>query len=313
MILFSKLCDSLDYDYILVEDTAICGLAIAEKAKKTDIAVCFTQSQALNTEAFAIICKQPLGSYGKSKVLHNDIDNTVIDFCNAFIELGIYRDYIKVNKYNTVNGYMLGEDVSIGSNTQIEPYVVIGDRTVIGNNCRIGAGVYIGADTIIGDNVIIGANSVIAGAPHYAANTSMNGYRSFAGIGQVMICDDVTIGAGTVIERGMLDTTIINEGSFIGDLVNIGHDVQVGTSTRILSQCGIAGYSTVGNNSIIYGQCGVAGNIIIGNSVIVKAKTSVTRNITDNSVISGRYGRDDRDELALQAALRRKFKKGMWL
>lgn len=165
-------------------------------------------------------------------------------------------------------------------------------------------GVHINSGTQIGDNVYIGDNSIVSVDSYYRYYDD-NHLKIFHGIGRTILEDGVSVGAGSVIQRGAFSDTIIGRYSGIDDMVKIGHDVTIGENCVIVSQVGIASNAHIGDRTIIYGQAGVRNNVIIGNDVVVYGKTSVTKNIPDGRNISGPYAWEHKKELQLRAKISR--------
>jgi UDP-3-O-[3-hydroxymyristoyl] glucosamine N-acyltransferase len=186
----------------------------------------------------------------------------------------------------------IDEQVTIGANVQIHPHCWIGKQTVIKDNSVIFAGVKLYPETKIGEGCIIHAGAVI-GADGFGFAPQEDGtYKKLNQIGHVIIEDDVEIGANTTIDCATMGATIIHKGAKIDNLVQIGHNVEVGDNTVIASQAGIAGSSSVGKNCIIAGQVGIAGHLKLGNRVTLAGKTGVNHNLEDNSTHMGQFSID---------------------
>ncbi len=177
-------------------------------------------------------------------------------------------------------GVTISPDVSVGPHAVIEEGVKIGARTSIGARVHIGAGVEIGADVVfypgvtiyssvrIGDRVVIHANSVI-GADGFGYVFAAGRHQKFPQLGQVIIENDVEIGANSTIDRGSLGNTIIGEGTKIDNLVQIAHNVRVGRHCIIAAQVGISGSVTIGDGVILGGQAGVGDRARIEDQAII--------------------------------------------
>jgi UDP-3-O-[3-hydroxymyristoyl] glucosamine N-acyltransferase len=181
----------------------------------------------------------------------------------------------------------VGEHVVIGKDSKIHPGCFIGDHVSIGENTTLFSGVRIYQECIIGNDCTLHANSVVGADGFGFAPQDDNNYRKIAQIGNVVIEDKVEIGAGTCIDRATLGSTVISRGVKLDNLIQVGHNVQIGENTVIAAQCGIAGSSKVGRNCMIGGQVGISGHLIIGDNVKIAAQTGLTSNIKDNTVIMG--------------------------
>jgi UDP-3-O-[3-hydroxymyristoyl] glucosamine N-acyltransferase len=167
----------------------------------------------------------------------------------------------------------------IGKNSQIYDRVSIGKNVIIGCDCTIYPGVVIYKDCIIGNNVVIHANSVIGSDGFGHAPQADGTFKSIPQLGNVVIEDDVSIGSNTTIDRATMGSTIIRKGVKIDNLVQIAHNVEIGSNTAIAAQTGISGSTKVGENCLIAGQVGVAGHITIAPKTIVTGQSGVTKSV----------------------------------
>jgi|TARA_B110000259_G_scaffold4642_1_gene5252 UDP-3-O-[3-hydroxymyristoyl] glucosamine N-acyltransferase len=198
------------------------------------------------------------------------------------------------NEYIGAFAY-IGENVKIGDNVKIYPNAYIGDNVVIGDDTVIFAGVKIYSDTQIGRNCKIHSNAVI-GADGFGFAPDENGaYKAIPQIGNVIIEDNVDIGAAATIDRATLGSTIIRKGVKLDNQIQIAHNVEVGKNTVIASQTGISGSTKIGENCMIGGQVGIAGHLKIGNNVKVLGQTGVTKSLKDNEMVYGTPALNARD------------------
>jgi len=167
----------------------------------------------------------------------------------------------------------------IGKNSQIYDRVSIGKNVQVGSDCTIYPGVVIYKDCIIGNNVVIHANSVIGSDGFGHAPQADGTFKSIPQLGNVVIEDDVSIGSNTTIDRATMGSTIIRKGVKIDNLVQIAHNVEIGSNTAIAAQTGISGSTKVGENCLIAGQVGVAGHITIAPKTIVTGQSGVTKSV----------------------------------
>lgn len=182
----------------------------------------------------------------------------------------------------------LGENVKLGSNVKIYPHAYIGDNVTIGDNSTIYSGVKVYHDCSIGNNCTIHSGSVIGSDGFGFAPTEKTGYKKIPQIGNVVIEDYVEIGANSAIDRATMESTIIKKGAKIDNLVQIGHNVEVGENTVMAGCSSIAGSSKIGNNVMLGGQVGVSGHIKIANGVKVAGQSGIGANIKkENSIIQG--------------------------
>ena len=181
----------------------------------------------------------------------------------------------------------VGDNVVLGDNVKIYPGSFIGDNTIIGNNVIIFAGAKIYSETVIGNNCSIHSGAII-GADGFGYAPNEDGtYNKIPQIGNVIIEDNVDIGANSTIDRATLGSTIIRQGVKIDNQIQIAHNVEIGQNTVIAAQSGIAGSTKVGENCMIGGQVGIVGHLTIGNNVRIQAQSGVGRNIKDNEILQG--------------------------
>ena len=173
----------------------------------------------------------------------------------------------------------VGHHARIGDYTMIYENVYVGDNTVIGSHCIIYPGVVIYPGMVIGDNVIIHANAVIGSDGFGNAPLPDGTWEKIEHIGNVIIGDNVEIGAGTTIDKSEMESTIIGNGVKIDNLCQIAHNVQIGDNTVMAAQCGIAGSTKIGKNCILAGQVGIAGHLTIADNTIIGAQAGVIGNI----------------------------------
>lgn len=181
----------------------------------------------------------------------------------------------------------IGKNVKIGNNVKIYPHVYIGDNSTISDNTTLFAGVRLYHYTVIGQRCILHAGAVIGADGFGFAPREDGSYDKIDQIGNVVIEDDVEIGANTTIDRATMGSTIIHRGVKIDNLCQIAHNVQIGTNTAIAAQSGIAGSGKIGSNCVLAGQVGIVGHIEVGDRVIVAAQSGITNNIKSDQTILG--------------------------
>jgi UDP-3-O-[3-hydroxymyristoyl] glucosamine N-acyltransferase len=182
----------------------------------------------------------------------------------------------------------IGENVQLGNNVKIYPLTYIGDNSIVGQNSIIYQGVKIYHDCSVGAECMIHAGAVIGADGFGFAPQSDNNYRKVAQIGNVVIEDNVEIGANTTIDRATLGSTIIRQGVKLDNLIQVGHNVEIGENTVIAAQSGISGSTKIGKNCMIGGQVGIVGHIIIADDVKIGAQAGVGGSITKpGSIVLG--------------------------
>jgi UDP-3-O-[3-hydroxymyristoyl] glucosamine N-acyltransferase len=173
----------------------------------------------------------------------------------------------------------IGEGVTIGNNVKIYAHCYVGDKTTIGNNCTLYAGVKIYDSCIIGNSCIFHAGTVIGSDGFGFAPQADGSYQKIQQIGNVIIEDDVEIGANSAIDRATMGSTIIRKGVKLDNLIQIAHNVEIGENTAMAAQGGIAGSTKIGKGCLFGGQVGVAGHITVADGVKLSAKAGVTNNL----------------------------------
>lgn len=175
----------------------------------------------------------------------------------------------------------IGKNCAIGNNVKIYPNVSIGDNVKIGDNCIIQSGVKIGPDCIIGSNCEFHSGVVIGSDGFGFAPQTDGTYKTIPQIGNVIIEDNVNIGANTTIDRATMGSTIIRKGVKLDNLVQIAHNVIIGENTVIAAQVGISGSTEIGKNCIIAGKSGIVGHIKIADNTTIGGNTGVSKSITE--------------------------------
>lgn len=182
----------------------------------------------------------------------------------------------------------VADNVVIGKGVKIHPNCFIGNNVVIGDNSILLAGVKIHSDCVIGKNCTFHSGVVIGGDGFGFAPNTENNYKKIPQIGNVIIEDYVEIGSNTTIDRATLGSTILRKGVKLDNLIQIGHNVEIGENTVIVAQTGIAGSTKVGKNCIIAGQVGIVGHITLADGVRVAAQSGVGHSISvENETVQG--------------------------
>ncbi len=181
---------------------------------------------------------------------------------------------------------VVGEDVEIGSNTKIYPNCVIMDRCKIGNDCTLYPNCTLREDSILGNNVVLQAG-VSIGSDGYGFLKHGDEFVKIPQLGNVVISDDVEIGANSTIDRGRFSSTFIGKGTKIDNLVMVGHNVSIGENCLIVSQVGISGSTQIGDRVTLAGQVGTVGHVQIGNDITVLGKGGVTKSLLKPGIYAG--------------------------
>jgi UDP-3-O-[3-hydroxymyristoyl] glucosamine N-acyltransferase len=179
----------------------------------------------------------------------------------------------------------LGENSSVGDNCSIYPHVFIGDNTRIGKDCTIHPNVTIYHECILGNNCTIHAGTVIGSDGFGFAPQSESEFVKIPQIGNVILEDNVEIGANVAIDRSTMGSTIIHKGVKLDNLIQIAHNVELGENTVIAAQTGIAGSTKIGKNCMFGGQVAINGHIKVANGTKVGAQGGIAGNIKEENLI----------------------------
>ena len=225
---------------------------------------------------------------------------TLIRVENAYESLALLLNLVeqsKPQKTGISQQAYISESAIIGENAYIEPFVHISDGVIIGKNVRIFSNTHVGENVKIGDNVVLFSgvhiyhdcvlgndcklhSGVVIGSDGFGFAKSENGiYNKIPQTGNVVLEDDVEIGANTVVDRATLGSTIIRKGVKLDNLIQIAHNVEIGEHTVIASQTGISGSTKLGKNCIIGGQVGFAGHITIADGTMFGAQAGQANSI----------------------------------
>ena len=180
----------------------------------------------------------------------------------------------------------VGDNAEIGDNTSLHPHATVGSGAKVGSNCILYPHVTVYHDCRVGNNCILHAGSVV-GADGFGFAPSPEGYEKIPQIGIVILEDNVEIGANTCIDRATMGATVIRKGVKLDNLIQIAHNVEVGSHTVMASQVGVAGSTKIGEWCMFGGQVGVAGHITVGNKVNMGAQSGVNGSVKDGKALIG--------------------------
>ncbi|MBX3257972.1 MAG: UDP-3-O-(3-hydroxymyristoyl)glucosamine N-acyltransferase [Chitinophagaceae bacterium] len=200
----------------------------------------------------------------------------------------------------------IGDHVTIGNGVKIYPNAFIGNEVSIGDNTIIHPAVNIYHGCWLGKNVIVHAGSVIGGDGFGFAPQADGSFTKVPQIGNVVVEDNVEIGANATIDRATIGSTIIRAGAKLDNLIQIAHNVEVGSNTVIAAQAGVSGSTKVGKNVMIGGQAGIVGHISIADGVKINAQSGVSKSIKQpNAAVTGSPAYDYTSALRSQAISRK--------
>lgn len=216
-----------------------------------------------------------------------------------------FRDFVKIGQYFRpfqAAHHSISPSAEIGEGTHIQPNVFVGNHVKIGKNCLIHAHVSIGDNCVIGDHVIIHSGTVLGGDGFYYKKRE-TGFDKLKSVGNVVVEDDVEIGANCTIDRGVTASTLIGAGTKIDNLIQIGHDTIVGKRCLFASQVGIAGCVVIGDEVTLWGQVGVKSGVTIGKGAVVMAQSGVGHNLEAGKAYFGSPAEEARFTYKKMAAI----------
>ena len=301
-------------------DIIINSVAKIDEAGKGDLTFLYLSHYEkffASTGASAILVK-PDFNKSRSDIAYIEVDSPEKAF--AAVIINFFSPEFKLNG--------IDKTAFVDSSSSLGKNVALGKNVVIGANCVIGNNVKIFHNTVLLDNVEVGDNSIlfqnisvreycklakrviihpgaVIGADGFGYQKDEKGvYHKVPQIGNVILEDDVEIGANTTIDRAALGSTIIKKGTKIDNLVQIAHNVSVGNNTVMSAQSGVSGSVKIGNNVILAGQVGLAGHLEIGDNVILVAQSGVSKSISKPGVYFGTPAKEFKTAKILEAHFR---------
>ncbi|MEO6939073.1 MAG: UDP-3-O-(3-hydroxymyristoyl)glucosamine N-acyltransferase [Candidatus Kapaibacterium sp.] len=198
----------------------------------------------------------------------------------------------------------IGERVSIGARTEVHSGVYIGQDSKIGEDSAIHPNAVVYDSVEIGNRVVIGPGTVLGFDGFGYVPMADGAYRKIPQVGNVVIEDDVEIGANCAIDRATVSETRIKKGAKLDNLIQIAHNVEIGMNTVIAAQTGIAGSAKIGRQNILAGQVGVVGHIETTDGVIIGAQSGISKSLVKSGTYLGSPARNHREALKMEGAMR---------
>lgn len=288
-------------------DLEITGFAGIEEARPGDITFLSNPKYAPfleKTSASAVITSRQAAVSGRKALIK--VENPSLAFTQVVQSFGENkaRHPQGIHPSSSVSpGASLGRNVSVGAHAVIEDGASVGGGTVVYPGCYIGYGARIGSgcllypnvtvreDVVIGDRVIIHSGTVI-GSDGFGYVTVKGMHHKIPQTGTVVIGDDVEIGANVTVDRARFDKTVIGSGTKIDNLVQVAHNVNVGSNVLLVAQAGISGSTKIGDGAIIAGQAGLVGHITVGEGAVVTAQSGVSKSVPPKTMVSGYPARE---------------------
>lgn len=304
-------------------DTAVSGFGKIEEAKAGDLAFLANpkyEEYLYSTQASIVIVneslelKQAVGAtlirvpdaYSAFAALLAQYEAMQQQMLTGRQEPSFVHDTATVGNNVFIGAFAyIGRNAKIGNNVKIHPQVFIGDEVVIGDNSVLNPGVKVYHRCVIGKNVIVHAGTVIGSDGFGFAPQPDGTFKKVPQMGNVVLEDDVEVGSNTTIDRATIGSTLIKAGAKIDNLVQIAHNVEIGSHTVIAAQTGISGSTKVGQGVMIGGQVGIVGHIKIGDGAKINAQSGVSKGIEPGKAVTGSPAFDYTAALRSQAAARR--------
>lgn len=252
------------------------------KASITIVNKDFTPEQHLATTLIKV--EDAYESFSKLLEYYDQVKNTKTGIENPvhIADSATYGEGLYLGAFSYV-----GENVVMGKNVKIYPNAYVGDNVVLADNVILFSGAKVYSETIIGNNCVIQSGAIV-GADGFGFAPSKNGtFSKIPQTGNVILEDDVDVGAGTTIDRATMGSTILRKGVKLDNQIQIAHNVEIGEHTVIAAQTGVAGSTKIGKKCMIGGQVGIVGHITIGDNVRIQAQSGIGRSVKDNEVLQG--------------------------
>jgi len=306
----SDICKEIDIPFN-GEDTDINGLHTLSEASSSQISFFNDRRykhELPNTKAGAVLIEEQYASLLPTTTIALITDEPYLKLALAS-KLFAHKIETKGGHPHMGNGcdidkrVRFGKDVSLGDNVTIMAGAYIGDNVTIGSNTLIYPTVTLYHHTQIGSNCILHAGVVIGSDGYGFAHTKMGEHIKIYQNGNAVIEDEVEIGANTTIDRAVFGSTYIRKGTKLDNLVQIGHNCDIGEHTLMAGQSGIAGSTKTGRNVIIGGQSATAGHLIIGDFVTIAGKSGVTKSLKSGKIYAGFPAIEHKLWLRLQATI----------
>ena len=298
------------------ENLIITGLENIEGALRGDLIFAIEPhiNEARNSKASAVLLPLDVGEFPLPSVL-------VADPKAAFAKLlEVFTPKLKIKAGVSPKSH-IGENVKLGENVTIMPFAVVDDNAQIADNVVIYPHVYIGQFAYVGNDTVIYPNSTVReyckigarciihpsaviGSDGFGFTTSNGIHTKVPQVGNVIIEDDVEVGAHVGIDRAAMGSTIIGKGTKIDNLVHIGHNCKIGKNCLIVAQTGLSGSTVVGDNVTFGGQVGTSGHLTIGSNSVFAARTGISKSMPEGSFCAGFPIQSHTDWLKTQAAIR---------
>ena len=299
-------------------DAVLTSFATADQAKPGDLTFAENEEFFARAEASAASAIIADNRFSSTKKILIRVPNARIAFAKALALF--FPEPVKPAGIHPLS--VVAASASVDPTAHIGPHCTVGERVKIGARCVLQAGNFVGDDSTLADDVNLFPNvtiyrrtevgrrvrihaGTVIGSDGYGYVLDGGAHRKVPQIGNVIIRDDVEIGANVTIDRGALGATVIGKGTKIDNLVQIAHNVEIGEHCIVISQVGIAGSSKLGNYVVLAGQAGVGGHLKIGNQATIGAQSGVMTDVPDKTTWLGSPAQPDREMKRIFIAVQR--------
>lgn len=301
------------------EEREITALNSLANAKSSELSYCDGEKNAkfiANSKAGAILVGENLKEFVPANMHAIVVENAHLAFAilSKFFAKELFASSPKEAQISqsvkVMQNVYIGSGVTVAEGSVLMPGVFLGDNVKIGKNCILHPNVVVYNDCVIGDECHINANAVIGSDGYGYAHTKTGEHIKIYHNGNVILEDFVEIGACTTIDRGVFEPTIIKRHTKIDNLVQIGHNCELGQGCLIVAQTGLAGSSKLGRNVVMGGQSGTTGHLKVGDFAQIAARGGVSKSIEGGKKYAGTYPILELSEFfKIQAKILRFFKK----
>ena len=269
------------------------------------------------TSASALLIREDVVCPDKTVIRVNDPYKAFIQVIQQYVDRGAAHPFEDIHDSAVIGrDVMLGEGVAIDAYVRIADEARLGDGVVVYAGAYIGRGVRVGAETVIYPNVVlregvtVGARcivhaGVVVGSDGFGFAPMDGAWFKVPQVGTVVIGDDVEIGANSAVDRATFGSTVVGRGTKIDNLVQIGHNVEIGEGCVVSGMTGIAGSTTVGHHVTIGAQAGIGDHLEVGDRATIAGRAGVATSVKPGAVVSGYPAMDHQAQLRILAAMRR--------
>jgi len=267
-----------------------------------------------SSAASAVLCEKEVPGPGKAFLLSKNPYAALARVISLFHPAPIQKAGVQVGSFvdptaqvdptaSIAPGAFVGAEAKVGARSILYPGATLGERAKVGKDCLLHPNAVVREDCVLGDRVILQPGAVV-GSDGFGFAPEGGKYLKIPQVGNVVLEDDVELGANTCVDRAVLGTTRIGKGTKLDNLIQLGHNVVLGENVVMAALSGISGSTQVGNNVVMGGQVGLAGHLKIGDNVTLATRTGVMEDIPQKGVYWGSPSAPMTEEMKNVAAYR---------